>query len=875
MAGQLWAFGINANEAFMQPINISSPVQTVTGGTNWSIVGSGNFHTASTKTDGTLWLWGTNSYGSLGNNSILSLDSPVQTISFGTNWSYVEGGGNYCAAIKTDGTLWTWGQNTSGQLGDNTTIHRSSPVQTIAGGNNWSSVSCGTQHTAAIKNDGTLWMWGQNSFGELGDNTITIKSSPVQTVAFGTNWNSVSCGNGFTAAIKKDGTLWMWGSNGQGRIGDNTTTNRSSPIQTIAFGTNWSSVSCVGQFVGAIKTDGTLWCWGYNIYGQLGDNTSVSRSSPVQTITGGTNWSKISCGGNHIAAIKTDGTLWCWGYNYGALGDNTVVNKSSPIQTVAGGVNWSTVSCGYFYTAATKTDGTLWLWGAGSSGQLGIDKYYKYSPSMVDSQTNWLTTNSSKHTGFKAAIKTDGTLWLWGTGGNGQLGNNTVVSVISPVQTISDGTNWRSFSTGGTFCAAIKTDGTLWTWGNNNNGYLGDGTGTSRSSPVQTVTYGNIWNYVDCGQQHTAAIKTDGTLWMWGRNQFGNLGDNTALSKSSPIQTVAFGNNWQTVSCNLLNTNAFTAAIKTDGTLWMWGRNLSGQLGDNTVVNKSSPIQTITGGTNWSSVACGNNHVAAIKKDGTLWAWGINSSGQLGDNTLIQKSSPVQTVAGGTDWISVFCGANHTLATKKNGTIWGWGINTGGQLDGSGISQSSPIQIISSATTWYDLQTSANNSFFILENNPNKLSINTQPQAGTASSQLIVQPIINIGDSAGSVVRTAINSVSVAVQSGSATISGTTTVAAVSGVATFTDLVLTGSGYIVLRFTSSGLTSTDSISFTVNIFLPIIPKRSEVSGKLPTSSQLNIGELAVNITDKKGYVKKSDGTIVNLFNGTVYDGGTF
>jgi alpha-tubulin suppressor-like RCC1 family protein len=874
MAGQLWAFGNNASAAFMQPTSMSSPVQTITGGTNWNITGAGWYLAASTKTDGTLWLWGINGYGSLGNNSIVPLDSPVQTVSFGTNWSYVKGGSFHCVALKTDGTLWTWGYNLYGQLGDNAIIHRSSPAQTITGGTNWSSASAGGLNTAAIKTDGTLWLWGENYQGALGDNTNASKSSPVQTVAFGTNWSSVSCGNGFTAAIKTDGTLWMCGQNSSGQLGDNTRDNKSSPVQTIAFGTNWSSVSSVGQFAGAIKKDGTLWMWGRNINGQLGDNTNAEKSSPVQAVGFATNWSKVACGGNHTAAIKTDGTLWLWGNNYGALGDNTAITKiSSPVQTIAGGTNWNSVACGYSFTVATKTDGTLWTWGSGSGGQLGIDKYYKYSPSMVDSQTNWLTANSSKHTGFKAAIKTDGTLWLWGTGTNGQLGNNTVVGVISPVQTISDGTNWRSFSTGGTFCAATKTDGTLWTWGNNNNGYLGDGTRTSRSSPVQTATYGNNWNYVDCGQQHTAAIKTDGTLWMWGRNQFGNLGDNTALNKSSPIQTFAFGNNWQTVSCNLNNVNAFTAAIKTDGTLWMWGRNLSGQLGDNTITNKSSPIQTIARGTNWSSVACGNAHIAAIKTDGTLWTWG--TGGTLGDGTSTPRSSPVQTLAGGTDWVNVKCGTSHTLATKKDGTIWGWGVNTDGQLNGTGSTIISPIQVISSSTTWYDIQASANNNFFILENNPNKLDINIQPQAGTASNQLIVQPKININDSVGNVVRTATNSVSVAVQSGSATISGTTTVTAVSGVATFTDLVLTGSGYIVLRFTSSGLTSADSMSFTVNIFLPIIPKRSEASGKLPTSSQLNIGELAVNITDKKGYVKKSDGTIVNLFNGAVYDGGAF
>jgi alpha-tubulin suppressor-like RCC1 family protein len=162
--------------------------------------------------------------------------------------------------------------------------------------------------------EGNLWAWGYNNYGQLGTGNITDYSSPVQTVASGLNWKTITCTTtqGSAGGIKTDGTLWLWGDNQWGQLGDNTTTNRSSPVQTVAAGTNWKQVS-MGRFnTGAIKTDGTLWLWGRNNNGQLGDNSTTQQNSPVQTIAGGTNWKQVSGG---IAAIKTDGTLWLWGDN--------------------------------------------------------------------------------------------------------------------------------------------------------------------------------------------------------------------------------------------------------------------------------------------------------------------------------------------------------------------------------------------------------------------------------------------------------------------------------------------------------------------------------------------------------------------------------
>ena len=202
-------------------------------------------------------------------------------------------------------TLWTWGYNYNGQLGDNTATTRSIPIQTFNGGTNWKQVAGGYGHTAAIKTDGTLWTWGRNSYGQLGNNTISKRRTPVQTLNGGTNWKQVSCGNDHTAAIKTDGTLWTWGSNNpNGQLGTNDTTQRNTPVQTLNGGSNWKQVACGRYYTTAVKTDGTLWSWGNNGNGQLGDNTAGnSRVTPVQEYYGQTDWKQVSGGYYHTAAV--------------------------------------------------------------------------------------------------------------------------------------------------------------------------------------------------------------------------------------------------------------------------------------------------------------------------------------------------------------------------------------------------------------------------------------------------------------------------------------------------------------------------------------------------------------------------------------------
>jgi alpha-tubulin suppressor-like RCC1 family protein len=361
LSGSMWVWGRNDagqhldnNASFT---NRSSPIQVIANGTIWKQVYAYTTNTLGVKADGTLWNGGTGTSGQLGDNTAISKSSPLQTVTGGNNWYSVSGGSASTAAIKTDGTLWLWGSGNSGQLGDNTTTNRSSPVQTITGGANWKQVSLGRVGACgAIKTDGTLWMWGTGTSGQMGNNALTSRSSPVQTVAGGTDWRSISVGF-VVSAIKTDGTLWLWGQNADGALGDNTTITRSSPVQTVTGGNNWKSVTQGDSYytVAAIKTDGTLWLWGSNLYGGLGNNSTTRRSSPVQTVAGGTNWKKVGLGEGHVGAIKTDGTLWMWGDNlYGQLGTNNRTLRSSPVQTVAGGTNWIDIAGGFNHTVAIR-----------------------------------------------------------------------------------------------------------------------------------------------------------------------------------------------------------------------------------------------------------------------------------------------------------------------------------------------------------------------------------------------------------------------------------------------------------------------------------------------------------------------------------------
>ena len=381
-----------------------------------------------------------------------------------------------------------WGANASGQLGLGNIVDRSVPVQ-VGLSANWKTFSLLSNTALATKTDGTLWAWGNNAAGALGLGDLVNRSSPVQVGSL-TNWKTIPTNgvNESVIVIKTDGSLWSWGDNASGVLGLGNIVARSSPVQVGTL-TNWKTIYSSNSSTIATKTDGSLWSWGYNFYGQLGSGTVLHRSSPVQ-VGSLTNWKVvyISSGYNNSNAIKTDGSLWSWGNNaYGQLGLGDVVSRSSPVQ-VGSLTNWKTIQ--EDNSLAIKTDGTLWAWGNNAAGALGLgDLVNRSSPVQVGTLTNWKTLTPAGTADSILAIKTDGTLWSWGANASGQLGLGDVIDRSSPVQ-VGTQSNWQRIIANFSIFA-IKTDGTLWSWGNNSVGALGLGDLVNRSSPVQVGTLTN------------------------------------------------------------------------------------------------------------------------------------------------------------------------------------------------------------------------------------------------------------------------------------------------------------------------------------------------------------------------------------------------
>jgi hypothetical protein len=353
--------------------------------------------------------------------------------------------------------VWSWGNGNDGRLGDGTTISKSSPVSVVGGFTDWCQVSAGGCHALAVRQDGTAWAWGSGFLGRLGDNSASGKSSPVSVAGEFTDWCRVSAGSAHSLGIRQNGTLWAWGCNGNGRLGDNTIVSRSSPVSVVGGFTDWCQVSAGAGHNLAIRQNCTLWAWGYNGQGRLGDDSVVNQSSPVSVVGGFADWCHASAGSAHSLAVRTNGTAWAWGVNLnGRLGDGTTVNKSSPVSVVGGFTDWCQVSAGNLHSLAVRTNGTAWAWGYNGQGRLGDNSITtRSSPvSIVGGFTDWCQVSSGDS--HSLGIRQNGTLWAWGSGATGRLGDNTVTSKSSPVSVVGGFTDWCQASAGTYHNIAIR-----------------------------------------------------------------------------------------------------------------------------------------------------------------------------------------------------------------------------------------------------------------------------------------------------------------------------------------------------------------------------------------------------------------------------------
>jgi alpha-tubulin suppressor-like RCC1 family protein len=344
-------------------------------------------------------------------------------------------------------------------------------------------------------------------------------------------------GNYYYTAGIREGALYTMGENDYGQLGDGDDTFEAKNTPTrVGTGTNWASVATGWYHAVALKTDGTLWAWGYNGEGQLGDGTLEDKNIPTRIGTA-TNWDYVSSHGYHNAALKDDGSLWTWGYNYyGALGDGTLEDKNVPTR-IGTATDWALVSAGgYYHTVALKDDGSLWAWGDNSYGALGDGtEDNSYVPIQIGTDTDWafVTANDADYDG-NLAIKTDGTLWAWGYNYYGELGEGEGVdaSILSPTQIGTD-TDWAAVDGGYYQSVGLKTDGTLWVWGDNSYGGLG-GVATT-TTPTQLGTDSD-WVSISGGYYHNHAFKSDGSLYGWGYNYYGSLGDGSETQRDAPVK---------------------------------------------------------------------------------------------------------------------------------------------------------------------------------------------------------------------------------------------------------------------------------------------------------------------------------------------------
>lgn len=579
------------------------------------------------------------------------------------------------------GKLWAWGNNELGQLGDGTYTLRSSPVP-IGNDSNWLMIRPGYWHTLGLKSDGTLWAWGYNNAGVFGNGTYGNSLIPIQ-IGSDNDWINISAGTSFSLGLKSNGTLWAWGINNVGQLGNGYTQPSSSPFQ-IGKDDKWVSAMAGRDFGYGLKSDGTLWAWGSNSYGQLGDGSTTNRNTPVQ-IGKDNDWVSVRAGFAYGVGLKGDGTLWAWGDNIsGQCGDGTNTNRSSPVQ--CGKDNkWVNFTASSYTTLAIRADGSLWAWGNNKYGMIGNGTYKdENTPVKSGNDYDWVGLGTGNSISY--AIKSNGSLWSCGNNAHGALGDGTTNNYRNQWYNLSKDSKFVNISTGTFHSASLKSDGTLWTWGNNAFGQLGDSSTVQKNSAVQ-IGHDTSWMSVALGENHSIGLKSNGTLWAWGANNKGQLGDGTSNISSVPKQ-IGKDSTWASIAAG----SNHCLALKADGSLWAWGENIYGQLGDSSKTDRNRPVQ-MGKQYKWVSISAGDKHSLGLTSRGKLFAWGNNENYQLGDGSKSQRIKPVQ-LGGDSTWVAMSAGGGHSLALKADGSLWAWGNNEREQLgDGSSYSRTGPGRI--------------------------------------------------------------------------------------------------------------------------------------------------------------------------------------
>lgn len=635
----------------------------------------GNF-TLVLKSDGTVWGWGNNDCGQLGDGTAETRSVPKKVIGLSDIVSIAAGVGQ-AVALKSNGTVYAWGDNAYGQIGDGTKTNRNLPVK-IDSLNSVSQITAGRLHTAALTETGIVYMWGNNNRGQLGDGTTTEHLTPIPIDL--AEVAAVSAGGSHTVAISKDGTIYEWGDNTYGQIGDGTTTRRYRPVLVNGVA-GAKKVSAGTNHTIAITEENEVYAWGDNSSGQLGNGTQLGNQVPLQ-VSGLSGIIDISAGAAYNIALADDGSVYTWGENSnGQLGDGTTILRTMPVQ-ISELSRITYISAGQTHSSAIMNNAYIYTWGSNIKCEVGFDGQKCSVPVPLSGLTDVAVPVAGMY--HSLAVMENGKIMSWGYNSHGQLGNGTKTNSDMPGE-ITNLADVKTAAAGYYHSLAVKSDGTVYAWGFNGYGQLGTGTAKNHLIPTKVKGLTNV-QAVSAGAYHSLALLQDGTVYAWGRNEVGQLGDGTNIDRSEPVH-IGVLKNIKAIAAGYYTSYAITE----EGELLAWGANQFSQVCETDRSNKNIPVQLERTGI--KMVSGGLDHTIALREDGIVLAWGHNGYGQLGDGTT-NNYYERRYVAGVQNVQSITAGQYHSMALKEDGTIVTWGANNYGQLgNGTDSDSCSPVEI--------------------------------------------------------------------------------------------------------------------------------------------------------------------------------------
>jgi alpha-tubulin suppressor-like RCC1 family protein len=622
--------------------------------------------------------WGSSYYGQLGVGMTGIAMSPVAVVDT-SRFAQIDSGERHSCALDTHGAAWCWGLGASGQLGDGRGTSSHSPVAVdFPDGTVLAQIAVGVWGSCAIDSEGEAYCWGTKDSLGNGSATNALSPVPVDTdgVLAGKTLTDISVGSFTACALDTGGRAYCWGWNGYGQLGTGDTVDAPLPRAVDTSGVLSAAILTDidngGGHTCAVDQKDHAFCWGYNGFGQLGDNTTTNALKAVQVDPSNAEaLIGITAGGSHTCAVTPTGEAYCWGYGwYGQLGRNSTVNSSSPAAVVGlptGGL--SAISAGGIHTCGLATDGSVLCWGDGAEGKVGNNNLGK---TLVPALVPVADPAVEVAAGFNhsCAVDGDGDAFCWGAGESGQLGDGREWDAWSPV-TIP-GTATEVAAGRGHACALLH-DGEVQCAGDGTQGQLGMGTVGYRDEPV-TVPLGPA-TAIAAGEAHTCAL-VDGRGYCWGDGNYRQLGD---PDKNSSLVPIPVSVNGVLAGKTLVSITAgafHTCALDTAGKAYCWGRNDDGQLG--APGTGQAPVAVIDPGTPLAGIAAGSSHTCAWAVDGTGFCWGANDEGQLGTGDTSGSPVPIQ-VTGGHRFAAISAGRYSSCGISE-GTAFCWGNNGWAQL---------------------------------------------------------------------------------------------------------------------------------------------------------------------------------------------------